>query len=197
MENRPLVKFIRNCIRDSSGIVPISSLVRISIVVNKTRRLTEMFLKMHASWDIFLLVYFFDIWLSILSRWQMWLLFVSSTKFHLSFKGLRTLKIDYDSWCFSDDCWGPSIMRRVFSWCRSNSMASLTFLVLSSSNICSWLICTALSIIGNGQGNLFSGSQLHLLDCKVAFLLSRTELLRNISATMILNPLNNGPFTKV
>ena len=31
MENRPLVKFIRNYIRDSSGVFSISSLVRISI----------------------------------------------------------------------------------------------------------------------------------------------------------------------
>ena len=31
MENRPLVKFIRNYIRDSSGIFSISSLVRISM----------------------------------------------------------------------------------------------------------------------------------------------------------------------
>ena len=31
MENRPLVKFIRNYIRDSSGVFSISSLVRISM----------------------------------------------------------------------------------------------------------------------------------------------------------------------
>ena len=31
VENRPLVKFIRNYIRDSSGVFSISSLVRISI----------------------------------------------------------------------------------------------------------------------------------------------------------------------
>ena len=31
VENRPLVKFIRNFIRDSSGVFPISSLVRISM----------------------------------------------------------------------------------------------------------------------------------------------------------------------
>ena len=43
MENRPLVKFIRNHIRDSSGVFSISSLVRISIL----SLISSLFLKLY------------------------------------------------------------------------------------------------------------------------------------------------------
>ena len=110
------------------------------------------------------------------------------------------LKIGYGNWCFTEDCWGPSIMRGINFWCHLSNVARLTSLVLPSSNICSCSICAALSILRRHLSfledvwyylcpeNRFSGSQLYLLHRKVAFLKAWRELLCNISATMILKP---------